>query len=113
MLSVNAELPVGSLNEFIRYANENRGRLSIAFDTTAGAAAFAAKLLNKRLDLGLIEVPYRSAAQMTQDVHERRHSGDDQLPYGSPRVIGCGRGSPPRRHFEQALSRLPRSAVAQ
>lgn len=68
MLSVNAELPVGSLNEFIRYANENRGRLSIAFDTTAGAAAFAAKLLNKRLDLGLIEVPYRSAAQMTQDV---------------------------------------------
>ena len=68
MLSVNAEVPVGSLNEFIRYANENRGRLSIAFDTTAGAAAFAAKLLNKRLDLGLIEVPYRSAAQMTQDV---------------------------------------------
>jgi tripartite-type tricarboxylate transporter receptor subunit TctC len=65
---VNAELRVGSLNEFIRYANENRGRLSIAFDTTAGAAAFAAKLLNKRLDLGLIEVPYRSAAQMTQDV---------------------------------------------
>jgi hypothetical protein len=51
MLSVNSELPVGSLNEFIRYANENRGRLSIAFDTTAGAAA-AAKLLNKRLDLG-------------------------------------------------------------
>jgi tripartite-type tricarboxylate transporter receptor subunit TctC len=68
MLSVNAELPVGSLDEFIRYANENRGRLSVAFDTTAGAAAFAAKLLNKRLDLGLIEVPYRSAAQMTQDV---------------------------------------------
>ena len=68
MLSVNAEVPVGSLNELIRYANENRGRLSIAFDTTAGAAAFAAKLLNKRLDLGLIEVPYRSAAQMTQDV---------------------------------------------
>jgi tripartite-type tricarboxylate transporter receptor subunit TctC len=35
---------------------------------TAGAAAFAAKLLNKRADLGLVEVPYRSAPQMTQDV---------------------------------------------
>ena len=44
------------------------GKLSVAFDTTAGAAAFAAKLLNRRADLGLTEVAYRSAGQMTQDV---------------------------------------------
>jgi tripartite-type tricarboxylate transporter receptor subunit TctC len=68
MLSVNAELPAKTLPELIAYAKANRGKLSIAFDTTAGAAAFAAKLVNKRADLGLVEVPYRSAAQMTQDV---------------------------------------------
>jgi len=68
MLSANAELPVRTLPELIAHARSNRGRLSIAFDTTAGAAAFAAKLVNKRADLGLIEVPYRSAAQMTHDV---------------------------------------------
>jgi tripartite-type tricarboxylate transporter receptor subunit TctC len=68
MLSVNADLPVNTLAEFISYAKANRGKLSIAFDTTAGAAAFATKLLNKRADLGLVEVPYRSAAQMAQDV---------------------------------------------
>ena len=68
MLSVNSELPVQTLPELIAYAKANRGKLSIAFDTTAGAAAFAAKLVNKRADLGLVEVPYRSAAQMTQDV---------------------------------------------
>ena len=68
MLSVNADLPVSTLVEFISYAKANRGKLSIAFDTTAGAAAFAAKLLNKRADLGLVEVPYRSAAQMAQDI---------------------------------------------
>jgi tripartite-type tricarboxylate transporter receptor subunit TctC len=68
MLSVNATLPVSTVSELIAYAKSNRGKLSIAFDNTAGAAAFAAKLLNKRADLGLIEVPYRSAAQMTQDV---------------------------------------------
>jgi hypothetical protein len=50
------------------YAKANRGKLSIAFDNTAGAAAFAAKLFNKQADLGLVEVPYRSAAQATQDV---------------------------------------------
>jgi tripartite-type tricarboxylate transporter receptor subunit TctC len=68
MISVNAELPVKTLSDLIAYAKANRGKLSIAFDTTAGAAAFAAKLLNRRADLGLVEVPYRSAAQMTQDV---------------------------------------------
>ncbi len=68
MLSVNARLPVDTVPGFIAYAKANRGKLTMAFDTTAGAAAFAAKLLNKRADLGLIEVPYRSAAQMTQDV---------------------------------------------
>jgi tripartite-type tricarboxylate transporter receptor subunit TctC len=68
MLSVNADLPVASVGELIAYAKANRGKLSIAFDNTAGAAAFGAKLFNKLADLGLIEVPYRSAAQVTQDV---------------------------------------------
>jgi len=68
MLSVNADLPVSSVGELIAHARANRAKLSIAFDNTAGAAAFAARLLNKRADLGLIEVPYRSAAQVTQDV---------------------------------------------
>ena len=68
MISVNADLTVKTLSDLIAYAKANRGKLSIAFDTTAGAAAFAAKLFNRRADLGLVEVPYRSAAQMTQDV---------------------------------------------
>jgi tripartite-type tricarboxylate transporter receptor subunit TctC len=82
MLSANTELPVSSPDELIRYARDNRGRTSIAFDTTAGAAAFGAKLINKRLDLGLIEVPYRSAAQMAQDVA----SGVVPLMISSPTV---------------------------
>src|SRR5215469_7388813 len=68
MVSVNTDLPVQSLAQLIAHAKANRGKLSMAFDTTAGSAAFAAKLFNRRADLGLVEVPYRSAAQMTQDV---------------------------------------------
>jgi tripartite-type tricarboxylate transporter receptor subunit TctC len=67
MLSVNAALPIKSVPELFAYARANRGKLSIGFDNTAGAAAFAAKLLNRRADLGLVEVPYRATAQMTQD----------------------------------------------
>src|ERR1700731_5322220 len=59
MISVNAELPVKTLSDLIAYAKANRGKLSIAFDTTAGAAAFGAKLFNRRPDLGLVEVPYQ------------------------------------------------------
>jgi len=68
MVSVNSALPVHSVPELIAYANANRGKLSIAFDTTAGAAAVAARLFNRRGELGLVEVPYRSASQMAQDV---------------------------------------------
>jgi tripartite-type tricarboxylate transporter receptor subunit TctC len=68
MLSVNAELPVKTINELIAYAKANPGSLSIAFDNTAGAAAFAAKLFNKRSGIGLVEVPYRAAGQLMQDV---------------------------------------------
>ena len=68
MLSVNADVPVHSVSELIAYAKANPGKLSIAFDNTAGAAAFGAKLFNKRTGLGLVEVPYRSAAQLMQDV---------------------------------------------
>lgn len=65
LLSVSASLPVASVGELIAYAKRNPSKLSIAFDNTAGAAAFEAKLFNKRAGLGLIEVPYRSSAQMT------------------------------------------------
>lgn len=68
MVSVNADVPARSVPELIAYARANRGKLSIAFDVTAGAAGVATRLFNKRADLGLAEVPYRSAAQMAQDV---------------------------------------------
>jgi tripartite-type tricarboxylate transporter receptor subunit TctC len=68
MVSVNSALPVHSVPELIAHAKANRGKLSIAFDTTAGAAGVAARLFNRRAELGLVEVPYRSASQMAQDV---------------------------------------------
>jgi tripartite-type tricarboxylate transporter receptor subunit TctC len=67
MLSINAEVPAQTIQEFLSYARTNRGKLSMGFDNTAGAAAFAAKLFNRRADLGLVEVPYRAGPQAAQD----------------------------------------------
>ena len=111
MLSVNAELPVQSVPELIAYAKANRGKLSIAFDTTAGAAGFAAKLLNKRADLGLVEVPYRSAAQMAQDVASGVTPGADELDRRratrSCRRARCAASRSPRRSAFPGLPDLP------
>jgi len=52
----------------VAYAKANPGKLSSPSTIRAGAAAFAAKLFNKRAGLGMIEVPYRSSAQVSQDV---------------------------------------------
>jgi tripartite-type tricarboxylate transporter receptor subunit TctC len=67
MLSVNAEMPIKTFPELIAYAKANRGKVTYGVDITSGASPVAARLLNKRADLGLIEVPYRSAGQMAQD----------------------------------------------
>ena len=105
MLSVNADLPVKTVDELIAYAKANPGKLSIAFDNTAGAAAFAAKLFNKRAGLGLVEVPYRSSGQMTQDVA----SGVNQVLMSS--IAAAAADRPGRqsaaacRHLREALSR--------
>jgi tripartite-type tricarboxylate transporter receptor subunit TctC len=72
MLSVNAELPVHSTAELIAHAKANPGKPSYAVDVTAGAAPVVARLFNKRADLGMVEVPYRSAAQMAGDVASGR-----------------------------------------
>ena len=61
MLSVNVDLPVQSLPELIEYAKANPGKLTYGVDVTAGASPVAARLLNKRANLGMTEVPYRSA----------------------------------------------------
>ena len=95
MLSVNEALPVTTVAELIAYAKANPGKLSIAFDNTAGAAAFGAKLFNKRTGLELIEVPYRSAAQLVQDVA----GGINQVMMSSiaaANARGPGRQSPRR-----------------
>ena len=57
--AVGERRPARCDGELIAYAKSELGKLSIAFDNTAGAAAFGAKLFNRRADLGLVEVPYR------------------------------------------------------
>ena len=94
-----------SVPEFIAYAKANRGKLSIGFDNTAGAAAFAAKLVNRRADLGLVEVPYRASAQASQDRRRRHHAGDGQ--FDRVRRAPCVEAGKVRRIAVTSAKRFP------
>ena len=67
MVSVNAAVPAKNLAELIAHAKANPDGVSYAADATAGGAVFVGRLINKRAQIGMREVAYRSAAQMVQD----------------------------------------------
>ena len=68
MVSVHKDVPVKTLPELIAYEKANSGKIDYAVDITAGAPAILARLLAKRTQTNMAEVPYKSAAQMIQDV---------------------------------------------
>lgn len=67
VVSVNPGLPVKTIPDLIAYGKANPGKLSYAVDASGGLAIVAGKLLNKRGQIGMVEVPYRSSPQMAQD----------------------------------------------
>jgi hypothetical protein len=100
------------VSELIAYARSNPGKLSIAFDNTAGAAAFAAKLFNSGPRVGLVEVPV--SIRRADDPGRRQgvNTGDDDVDRRHQRD-GAGRqGAPARRHLRaKRLSRVAGAAV--
>lgn len=67
IVSVHKSMPVQNLAELIKYVKANPGKVSYGVDATAGAGVFTGRLLNRRAQLDMAEVPYRNAAQLVQD----------------------------------------------
>ena len=108
MLSVNAELPVKSVAEFIDYAKASADKLSYALDVSVTAAVVSARLLNKRAGLDMIEIPYRSAAQMASDVANGRVQATVSSLAASGSMIEAGKIRPLGWMGSKRFSYLPR-----
>jgi len=86
VVTVNPDLPAKTIPELIAYGKANPGKLSYAVDATSGFGVAAGRLLNKRGQIGMVEIPYRSSPQMAQDTM----AGNVQLMVGSmPPVAGA------------------------
>jgi tripartite-type tricarboxylate transporter receptor subunit TctC len=67
VVALHPDVPARSLPELIAYGKTLPGKLSYAVDASSGFGVVVGKLLNKRSGLEMVEVPYRSTAQMLQD----------------------------------------------
>ena len=67
IVTLNPDMPIKTIPELIAFGKTNPGKLSYAVDASGGFALATARLLNKRGQIGMVEVPYRSSPQMVQD----------------------------------------------
>jgi len=67
VISVQSELPFKSLPDLISYAKANPGKLSYGIDASSGYQVVIGQLLTKRAGIDMVQVPYRSTAQVMQD----------------------------------------------
>ena len=67
VISVQSELPFKTLPDLIAYAKANPGKLSYGIDASSGYQVVIGQLLTKRAGIDMVQVPYRSTAQVMQD----------------------------------------------
>jgi tripartite-type tricarboxylate transporter receptor subunit TctC len=104
VVTVNLDLPVKTVPELIAYGKANSSKLSYAVDATSGFGVATGRLLNKRGQIGMVEIPYRSSPQMAQDTM----AGTTQLMVGSmPPVAGAVRAGKLRWIAVSSEQRFP------
>ncbi len=104
VISVNPEQPFKTLAELIAYAKANPGKLSYGIDASSGYQAVIGQLLTARAGINLVQVPYRSTAQVIQDTA----SGTIQLMISSVTPVeGMARSGKLRRLAITSAQRFP------
>jgi tripartite-type tricarboxylate transporter receptor subunit TctC len=82
---VNPKLPVKSMQELVRYAKDNPGKISFGSAGIGTSQHMAGELLKHQARIDISHVPYRGAAQAAPDLV----AGEIQLMFSSiPDVLG-------------------------
>jgi tripartite-type tricarboxylate transporter receptor subunit TctC len=68
VLLVRKDFPANNLREFIAYAKTNQGKLQFGSAGTGSATHIACVLLNNKIGVNVVHVPYRGTAPAMQDI---------------------------------------------
>ena len=68
LIAANMDLPARTLPELVALAKAQPGKLSWGRDASSQVASIIGQLLNKRAGIDTVEIPYKTTAQMIQDV---------------------------------------------
>lgn len=68
VLVVPATLNIKTLDEFIKYAKDNPGKVNFASSGVGSASHMAGELLNKRAEIDMVHVPYKGGAPAMNDL---------------------------------------------
>jgi tripartite-type tricarboxylate transporter receptor subunit TctC len=85
IISVNNDLPAKTLPELIALAKSRPGKIAYGVDASSGLAAVVMRLVNRRGGTQMLEVPYKTSAQLVQDtVAGRTQVAISSLPVVQP-----------------------------
>ena len=104
VVAVTPDLPVKSLPELIAYGKAQPGKLSYGVDATSGYGVVIGRLLNKRGGIGMVEIPYRTTAQLMQETA----AGTTPVMISSfPAAVGFAQAGKVRRIAISSAQRFP------
>lgn len=68
LVVANPAVPVGSMQEFIKYVKANPGKLSYGSDGQASLTHLTFEMFKQEEDLHVVHIPYKGTAQLTNDL---------------------------------------------
>jgi tripartite-type tricarboxylate transporter receptor subunit TctC len=90
-ITVSADVPATSLQEFIALARSQPGRLSYGVETSSSVTSIIGRLLNKRAGIDTVQVPYKTTAQVLQDLVAGRIHYTIGTPASSDGLVKAGK----------------------
>ena len=90
-VSVTADLPVKNLPELIALAKAKPGAITYGVETSSSVVPMIGRLIRKRANIDVVEVPYKTNSQLIQDVVAGRVNYTLGTPISADTMVRAGK----------------------
>ncbi|MFM9972418.1 MAG: Bug family tripartite tricarboxylate transporter substrate binding protein [Burkholderiales bacterium] len=90
-VSVNADLPIKTLPDLIAMAKAKPGAITYGVEMSSSVVPMIARLIRKRSNIDVVEVPYKTTGQLIQDVVAGRVNYTVGTPISADTMVRAGK----------------------